>query len=52
MLFVVVLPMLFVGDGGRHGDVDEDDLHLHPFCAPKTCDLNVAALRTMKGKNG
>ena len=39
-------------DGGRHGDVDEDDLRLHHFCTPKTCDLNVAALRMMKGKNG
>ena len=39
-------------DGGRHGDVDVDDLRLHCFCAPKTCDLDVAALRMMKGKNG
>ena len=39
-------------DGGRHGDVDEVDLRLHHFCAPKTCDLNIAALRMMKGKNG
>ena len=38
-------------DGGRHVDVDVDDLRLHCFCAPKTCDLNVAALRMMNGKN-
>ena len=31
-------------DDGRHVDVDEDDLHLHRFRAPKTCVLNVAAL--------
>ena len=37
-------------DGGRHVDVDEDDLHLHLFRAPKTCGLNVAALKMMKGK--
>ena len=40
-----------VGDG-RHGDVDVDDLRLHHFCAPKISDMNVAALRMMKGKNG
>ena len=28
-----------------------DDLRLPHVCAPKTCDLNVAALRMMKGKN-
>ena len=39
-----------VGDG-RHGDVDEDDLHLHHGRAPKTCGLNVAALKMTKGKN-
>ena len=36
-------------DGGRHGDVDMDDLH--HFCAPKMIDLLVVALRMMKGKN-
>ncbi len=38
-----------VGDG-RHGDVNVDDLRLHLVCAPKTCGLNVAALRMTKGK--
>ena len=63
MSFVVVAHMLLGGDLPFmtrwitnmmvvHGDVDVDDLHLHHFCAPKTCDLNVAALRMMKGKNG
>ena len=37
-------------DGGRHGDVDVDDLRLHRLGAPKTCGLNVAALRMTKGK--
>ena len=36
-------------DGGRHVDVDEDDLHLHLFRAPKTCGLNVGTLKMMKG---
>ena len=31
-------------DGGRHGDVDVDDLRLHRFRAPYTCGLNIAAL--------
>ena len=35
-------------DGGCHVDVDLDDLLL--FGAPKTCGLNVAALKMMKGK--
>ena len=39
-------------DGGRHGDVDVDDLRLHLVCAPKMIDLLAAALRMMKGKNG
>ena len=39
-------------DGGRHGDVDVDDLRLHRFGAPKMIDLLAAALRMMKGKNG
>ena len=64
MSFVVVVHMVLGGDlpfmtrwitkhdGGRYGDVDVDDLRLHHFCAPKTCDLNVAAFRMMKGKNG
>ena len=37
-------------DDGRHVDVDEDDLHLHHFRAPKTCGLNVVVLRMMKWK--
>ena len=37
-------------DGGRHVDVDEDDLHLHRGRASKTCGLNVAALKMTKGK--
>ena len=38
-------------DGGRHGDVDVDDLRLYCMGAPKMIDL-LAALRMMKGKNG
>ena len=44
------MTMLITNDGDRHADVDEDDLHLHRFRAPKTCVLNVAALRMTKGK--
>ena len=37
-------------DGGRHVDVDLDDLRLHLVCAPKMIDLVAAALKMMKGK--
>ena len=38
-------------DGGRHGDVDVDDLRLCRLGAPKMIDLLVVTLRMMKGKN-
>ena len=37
-------------DGGRHVDVDLDDLRLHLVCAPKMIDLVAAALKMTKGK--
>ena len=38
-------------DGGRHVDVDMDDLRLYRLGAPKMVDLLVVALRMTKGKN-
>ena len=37
-------------DGGRHGDVDMDDLRLRRLGAPKMIDLLAAVLRMMKRK--
>ena len=38
-------------DGGRHGDVEVDDLRLRHLGALKMIDLLAAALKMMKGKN-
>ena len=61
MSFVVVVHMMLGGDLPfmtmlitnvmvRHVDVDVAELRLHRFRAPKTCGLNVAALKMTKGK--
>ena len=37
-------------DGGRHGDVDVDDLRLCRLGAPKRIDVLAASLKMTKGK--